>query len=572
MALQAKIAVYARKSKLTETGKSVENQISKCIAYARLKFDAADSDIEIYRDEGKSGFYSDRPEYLRMLSDIENGKVRAVICYKFDRISRRTVDLLNLVEMLKAKGVPFVSCTDDVDTGSKTGKILMSMLAAIAEFERDIIAERISDNLYELAKEGRWLGGTTPTGFYSKKERISVNGRNTTINHLEPIEEELSAVKSIFQTYLEKHSLQAVVSFTRENNILTKEGNEHTRVSIKTILSNPVYAVADSDIYNYFTEKDIRLYAKREDFNGTNGLMVYNKTEQVKELRGESSVFSPEYARKKKRRSYEEWIISVGKHKGIISGRDWIAAQKMLTDNLSRYSRPHNKSKALLSGLLACPICGKNMYTHTETGRFEKNGEQRFLYKCPTRRDNPDLCCCKAIRGKVIDDFVLEAVCRLDNGNTDSYYAALERELKNGALCGISSKIDTIKGSILKIQKDINSQIQNLREASESVKPYILADIDELTKKLDIMQKQLSGLEVRQNDNVIALEGLTKARKLISSFAELIDAMTYEEKLELIRLVVAKVYLVRGEKGDVDTVHIFLKVADEKDYIVRKAI
>ena len=98
-----KIAIYARKSKLTETGKSVDNQITKCKACAVLRFDATDDDIIIYHDDGKSGFYADRPEYMRMLKDIENNRIRAVICYKFDRISRRTIDLLNLFERLKAK-------------------------------------------------------------------------------------------------------------------------------------------------------------------------------------------------------------------------------------------------------------------------------------------------------------------------------------------------------------------------------------------------------------------------------------------------------------------------------------
>jgi len=190
-----------------------------------------------------------------MLKDIEKGKIKAVICYKFDRISRKTLDLLNLVERLKAKKITFVSCSDDIDTSSKTGKILMSMLAVIAEFERDIIAERISDNLYELAKEGRWLGGTTPTGFYSKKEAIQLHGRKSSVNHLELISEELITVKKIFNLFIEKHSVQEVVRYTRQNNILTKTGKKHTRVSIKNILTNPVYTIADNDIYNYYTEK-----------------------------------------------------------------------------------------------------------------------------------------------------------------------------------------------------------------------------------------------------------------------------------------------------------------------------
>jgi len=168
-----KIAVYVRKSKITETGKSIDMQKEKCIATAALKFDAKPEDILIYEDEGKSGFYADRKDYRRMLDDIEAGNIKAVICYKIDRISRRTVDLLNLVEQLKQKDIHFISVSNgDIDTTINTSKLMLVILGAIAEFERDIIAERITDNLYELAKDGRWLGGNPPLGYYSKKEKF----------------------------------------------------------------------------------------------------------------------------------------------------------------------------------------------------------------------------------------------------------------------------------------------------------------------------------------------------------------------------------------------------------------
>jgi site-specific DNA recombinase len=564
MTLDKKIAIYARKSKMTETGKSIENQIAKCKAYAVLKFDATDTNIEIYHDDGKSGFYADRPEYLRMLKDVESGKISAIICYKFDRISRRTLDLLNLVEMLRSKGISFVSCTDDVDTSTKTGKILMSMLAAIAEFERDIIAERISDNMYELAKEGRWLGGNTPTGFYSKKEKITLNGRKSTVNHLEPIPDELEMVRQIYEVYLAKRSIQAVVQFTRDNGIMTKEGNKHTRVSIKNILNNPVYAIADSAIYGYFTDMQIKVYADTEDFNGVNGLMVYNKTEQIKQLKEDSVVLNPSYTSKKKSRPYEDWIIAVGKHKGIIKGSDWIAVQSMLKANINTYARPHCKTKALLSGILACPMCGKNLYVHRESDRYESNGEPRFLYKCSTRKADKEACRYKPIRGAEIDSFILNVICKLGSANNADYYAALERELRQGNVVYAKNEISSLKSQIGKLHNEIGSQVQSLRTATDAVKPYILSDIDELTQRLKTMESKLAKLEEAKDNNVIAIDGLKQAQSLINSFESLIDVMTYEEKLELVRLIVAKVYVVKS--GGIDTVHIFFKGVPDSEY------
>lgn len=106
-----KIAIYVRKSKITEQGNSIEVQIEKCRRYAYYRYDAKDEDFIIYSDEGLSGFYSDRPGYLRMLSDIDAGRIGAVVCYKYDRISRRTADLSGLVEKLNDRKIEFAAAS-----------------------------------------------------------------------------------------------------------------------------------------------------------------------------------------------------------------------------------------------------------------------------------------------------------------------------------------------------------------------------------------------------------------------------------------------------------------------------
>jgi len=569
-----KIAIYARKSKLTETGKSIDNQIAKCKAYAFLKFDSNENDIIIYHDDGKSGFYADRPEYMRMLKDIEQGKIKAVICYKFDRISRRTLDLLNLVERLKAKKITFVSCSDDIDTSSKIGKVLMSMLAVIAEFERDIIAERISDNLYELSKEGRWLGGVTPTGFCSKKESIMLHGKKSTVNHLEPVLEELITVKKIYDVFLQKHSIRETVRFTRKNNILTKNKKYHTEVSVKNILSNPVYAIADEDIYNYYTEKGIPLYAEKESFNGINGLMVYNKTEQLKELKDNSYVLNPRYVHKHSLKKCEKWIISVGKHKGIIRGCDWITVQKILYENKSKYARPNKKTNALLSGLIVCPVCGKTMYVHKENKRFEQNGEPRFVYRCASRKYDTTACTYKPLRGSIIDKFILDTLCKIGSKNSDDYYKALENEVRLNSYNVLQNEELELQSKIKKLQQELKSQLENLRIVSGATKEFMMADIDTMSKELKATENQLNTLQENKANSIATVESLEKARDLINSFESLIDTMTYEEKLELVRLVIAKVYVINknnitDENGNNilnDEVHIFLKGSPEQDY------
>ena len=569
-----KIAIYARKSKLTETGKSVDNQITKCKACAVLRFDATDDDIVIYHDDGKSGFYADRPEYMRMLKDIENNRIRAVICYKFDRISRRTIDLLNLFERLKAKKMPLVSCSDNIDTSSASGKVLMSMLAVIAEFERDIIAERISDNLYELAKEGRWLGGVTPTGFVSKKETIMLHGRKSTVNHLEPVADELITVKKIFDVFLERRSIEAVVKYMIHNEILTKTGKRHTRVSIRNILSNPVYAVADMDIYNYYRENGITVYAQESDFNGVNGLMVYNKTEQMKELKDDSYTLNPKYVHKRFMNETDKWVISVGKHKGLIQGRDWLTVQEIMKDNREQSARPHIKTRSLLSGIIACPVCGKNLFAHKETKRFEEDGSPKFLYKCQTRRVVKSDCSYLPIQGNKIDSFILDTLCKIGSTNSDEYYNMLEEEIKRNSYDVIADEERGLREKIKTLKRDIESQTQTLRTIPDNAKKYIIDDIGKMSEELSAAEKQLEAFSAKETESKVTLDGLNKARELVNSFESLIKEMTYEEKMELVRLIIAKVYVVNkdyitddeGNEVKNDEVHIFLKGCPDEDY------
>lgn len=562
---ERKIAVYARKSKITETGKSIENQINKCKSYAYLKFDTSEDDILVYKDEGLSGFYSDRPDYMRMLHDISENKLRAVICYKFDRISRRTLDLLNLVEQLKTKKIAFISCTDDVDTSTKTGRIIMSLLASIAEFERDIIAERITDNMYELAKDGRWLGGTTPTGFYSKKTYLSIGNKKTSINHLEPIPLEQDIVKIIFNRFLTYRSVQNVVDFMENEGKRTKKGSKHTRVSIKDILSNPVYAIADSESYKYFKSFDVPIYADESDFNGINGLMVYNKTDQMKELKDDSTAILPKYIQKTEKREIKEWIVSVGKHQGIISGAQWILVQSLLQGNKDKFVRPNEKTESLLSGLIVCPLCGKNMFTHRESNRFTA-GKPRFLYKCQTKREDKSECNYKDVKGNEIDQFVIDAIISMSSENNEYYYKLTENEaLLESKSNTTTTQLKQLEKSITKLNKEISNQAQNLRIAKANIKQIILDDLSKMSEELAEIEKQKQELTDNSKNLLTDAQILQKAREIIFSFPKLIDFLSFQDKMELLRKVIDKVFVINNGEGD-DEVHIFLKGTPESKY------
>ena len=153
--------IYSRKSKFTGKGESIENQIELCRQYIAMHFgeDAAEN-VLVYEDEGFSGGNLNRPDFKKMMTAAKERKIRAIVVYRLDRISRNISDFSSLIEELGRLGIDFVSIRESFDTSSPMGRAMMYIASVFSQLERETIAERIRDNMHELAKTGRWLGGT----------------------------------------------------------------------------------------------------------------------------------------------------------------------------------------------------------------------------------------------------------------------------------------------------------------------------------------------------------------------------------------------------------------------------
>lgn len=149
-------------------GVSLDNQEAKIKQYASLN----DLDlVDIIRDEGLSGKSLDREGMTRLLGIVESQEVEAVIVYKLDRLSRKTLDNLNLIELFERKGIAFHSISEKVDTKTATGKFFLTIISAIAQMERDLISERTVDALSHKKKNKEWLG-RVPFGFKIMDSRL----------------------------------------------------------------------------------------------------------------------------------------------------------------------------------------------------------------------------------------------------------------------------------------------------------------------------------------------------------------------------------------------------------------
>ena len=196
---QQVFAIYSRKSKFTGKGESIENQIEMCRQYIARCFGQEQADgALVYEDEGFSGGSTKRPNFQRMMKDVHSGKIQTIVCYRLDRLTRNTKDCFEFVEELEHYGATFISIKENFDLTTPTGRLMFTFVAALAQMERETIADRIRDNLQELAKTGRWLGGNTPLGYESEgTEYCKVDGKKRKTFHLKLIPEEAQLVQMI---------------------------------------------------------------------------------------------------------------------------------------------------------------------------------------------------------------------------------------------------------------------------------------------------------------------------------------------------------------------------------------
>ena len=218
-----KFAIYSRKSKATDKGESIGNQVEMCRNYINANAPGEEHEFLIYEDEGFIGKNTKRPEFLRMMQDAKKKRFQQVVVYRLDRISRMTI-----TEKLQSSGIGFISINERFDTTPPMGRAMMQIAAVFAQLERETIAERVQDNMLMLSYTGRWLGGKTPFGFSS--ERIFQNkelGIEKSYSRLVP-NEDMKIVRLIFERYEAAGSFHAVQVYLHERQLMAQNASRTT--------------------------------------------------------------------------------------------------------------------------------------------------------------------------------------------------------------------------------------------------------------------------------------------------------------------------------------------------------
>ena len=546
---EERIAIYSRKSKFTGKGESIGNQVELCKEYVRNMFGEEYVDrCVVFEDEGFSGGNLQRPDFKRMMEEVRKHKFKAIVVYRLDRISRNISDFTGLIDELTKLDVSFVSIKEQFDTSTPMGRAMMFIISVFSQLERETIAERIRDNMHELAKSGRWLGGNTPTGFKSGSvSKITIDGKERKSYKLIPIPEEIEIPKMIFDLYLETDSLSAVETELLRRRIKTKQGKDFTRFAIKAILQNPVYMVADEDAFHYFVEREAEVCFPKEAFDGSCGIMAYNRTNQEK---GRTTQLLP----------VSEWIVAIGKHAGVVPSKQWIKVQESLDRNKSKAYRKPRNNEALLTGLVYCS-CGERMYPKLSQ-RTTASGEVIYTYVCKMKeRSKRERCNRRNANGNILDAAILEQIKSLtDHDSAFISQLAKSRAFYTGKREQYERQLEKLRVEHAKNEQTINGLIDSLGLVGGSVaKPRVLKRIQELTDINREIQNRICELEGLMDTNTLGDEEFDRLRQMLSVFRSGIDDMPVEERIAAVRTVVRKVI------WDGVNAHVVLFGADENE-------
>ena len=226
-------AIYTRKS--SEEGldmefNSLDAQREACEAYtASQKAEGWVTVRDKYDDGGVSGGTLERPALKRLIADVEDGLVDIIVVYKIDRLSRSLMDFAKLVEIFDRNNVTFVSVTQSFNTTTSMGRLTLNILLSFAQFEREVIGERIRDKVAASRKRGIWMGGSVPMGYDVKDRKLVIN------------EAEAATVRMIFERFVAYGSATVLAKAVFAEGVRNKRGRRIDKGVIYRLLANRVY-------------------------------------------------------------------------------------------------------------------------------------------------------------------------------------------------------------------------------------------------------------------------------------------------------------------------------------------
>jgi len=477
-------AIYTRKSSeegLDQEFNSLDAQREAAEAYiASQKAEGWTALPDRYDDGGYSGGSMDRPGLDRMLRDIGRGKIDCVVIYKVDRLSRSLMDFSRIMETFDRHGVSFVSITQQFNTTHSMGRLTLNILLSFAQFEREIIGERIRDKLAAQARKGKWTGGAPVLGYDVDRTGPSP--------HLVVNAKEAAHVREIFAMYLQEGSLLPVVKeLARRGWInkrrLTKKGKHlggrpFDKATLHALLTNPIYT----------------------------GKMRYKDE------------------------------LHNGEHEAIIDQELFDEVQKQLQQNgRTGGAEVRNKYGALLRGLLRCKCCGTAM-THTFTG---KNGRNFYrYYRCTNAiKNGHDVCPAGTLPAAEIERVVIDEVRGL--AKDEGLLAQVLGEAHQ-AIAAEMKAVRRERDELCRERKRYHKELKQLTTSGKT-KPEMTARIADLHERLADADRRMPELESRVAELEGQTITQAEAQAVFGDFDGLWESLSPREQARLLKLLISTV-------------------------------
>ena len=476
-----------------------------------------------YEDAGKSGkSIEGRVSFNQMMEDIKSGKdgVSYVLVFKLSRFGRNAADVLATLQVMQDFGVNLICVEDGIDSSKDAGKLMISVLSAVAEIERENIRVQTMEGRMQKAREGKWNGGFAPYGYSLIDGKLVVN------------EEEAVAIRMIFDQYVNTDLGANGIAKYLENHGIHKIARQNGKnplfdaALIRRIIQNPVYSGKIS-------------YGRR-------------RTEKVHGTRNE-------YRQVKK----DDYLLVDGLHEALVSEEVWEQAQVKVAAQAKKYEKVNRDKKEkihLLSGILKCPVCGAGMYGNKSIKKRKdgSNYKDFYYYGCKHRNMTRGHKCDykKQVHEEMLDASVAEVISKLVSNPkfSDLIRSKINMEVDTGAL---DQEIENYKIQLRKLYHNKDTILLDMDSLDYEDKHYQRRKTDlenhlyKTYDKIDDAEELLVSAKAKKRSLLADKITGDNIYKALIFFDKLYAQMNEAEKREFLSQLVdnVQIYEERKENG-----------------------
>ncbi|MNX64229.1 DNA-invertase hin [compost metagenome] len=472
-----RVAAYIRVStdEQVDKGNSLTEQTERLKAYC---FAMGWNEPTLFIDDGYSAKNLKRPAIQRMITSVQENNFDVVLTAKLDRLCRNLLELLQIIKILEDHDCNYVSSSEGFDTTTAAGKMVLQILGAFAEFERERISERVKDNMLSLAKNTDRAISRPCYGYDIADGKYLIN-ENEAIN-----------VKYMFDLAEAGHGHRMIAKMLNDRGITTKQKKMWDQVNVKRLMSKET--LIGTSVYNMRQSK--------------NGKVVI--------------------------RDKSEWVVKENNHPAIISTEQFNKVKEIM-ESRSRANKHADNETYLLTGLLKCAHCGKNMKGNTSRHKTKYGDYTYYRYLCSSYVLGYG-CKHHIVHREDIEKLIIEEINNLASASTK------ELDIKIAASSSTNDLVKEIKELLNKSDKKMQKQIEayenDLISASDLKKAR-----ERIDKEREILNQDLLKAESRTDSN---------QDKIKEQANLLLDDVNSEDRLRsknAIRKLVSKIDLADGE-------------------------